>query len=103
MADEWPTGHSSDERREQGERVEREAILHRAALSMDSLPSRRFAAFAGNDIYGNVSSFGPAPISLASFSNSPLARRLERWWRSAKIISFFWVCSKPVNSVTRTL
>ena len=26
-----------------------------------------------------------------------------RWWRSAKIISFFWVCSKPVNSVTRTL
>ena len=32
-----------------------------------------------------VSSFGAAPISAASFSNSALARGLERWWRSAKM------------------
>ena len=50
-----------------------------------------------------VSSFGAAPISAASFSNSAFARGLARWWRSAKIISFFCVCSNPVNSVTRTL
>ena len=54
-------------------------------------------------MFGNANNPGPTPTSPTSFSNSALARGLERWWRSANIISFFWVCSKPVNSVTRTL
>ncbi len=63
----------------------------------------RFAGMTMVSLEKTLNSFGAAPISFTSFSNSARARGLERWWRSAKIISFFWVCSKPVNSVTRTL
>ncbi len=49
VANEWPTGHSSDERREHRERLERESMWNICAV-IDGFPRHALRAWlAGND------------------------------------------------------